>query len=137
MICKTCYIWTGISVEHEECELRATLVCRRCCCSGHSTADCDYDNIIQPTCLEDLIPNDLKDRYGITTNTEYVNVMEDKKKAHPIRSLDIINQDKWIREFMKNQSIHTSRKREDNIAKILEWASKCGLNVRFLNEDNF
>jgi len=136
MLCKTCYNWTGVSVEHlnDECALRASLVCRRCCCAGHSTADCTYDNICNPTCLEDLIPIDLKDRYGITSCTPYINV-DLPNKAHPIRNLDIINQDKWIREFMKNQNLHTARKREDNIAKILEWAASCGLNVRFLNEE--
>ena len=135
MICKTCFTWTGECVEHEECDLRATLVCRRCCCAGHSTSECDYDNMCNPTCLEDLIPLDIKERYGIISNTDYNSTVDNKRKTHPIRNLDIINKDKWIREFMKNQNIHTARKCEDNIAKILEWAAKCGLSVRFLNEE--
>ena len=124
-----------MSVEHVECPLRASLVCRKCCCAGHSTSECDYDNICSPNYIEDLIPVDVKERYGIISNTEYTICSDRKRLIHPIRNLDIINQDKWIREFMKNQNIHTSRKREDNIAKILEWAAKCGLNVRFLNEE--
>lgn len=134
MACKTCFNWTGLTVHHEVCELRASLVCRKCCCAGHSTAECDYNNVCNPTCLEELIPHDVKERYGIISQTQFINT-DNQRSIHPIRNLDIINQDKWIREFMKNQNLHTARKREDNIAKIIEWAAGCGLNVRFLNEE--
>jgi hypothetical protein len=84
--------------------------------------------------LEDLISPDVRDHFKITTRTEYIKP-EESINGHDVRRVDVINQDKWIREFMKNQNLHTARKREDNIAKIIEWAAGCGLNVRFLNEE--
>jgi hypothetical protein len=134
MPCDTCLLWTGRHVEHAECPIKADLVCRRCCGSGHTTSECDFAPEIHPTHLEELIPHDVRERYGITTRTEYVRppVPVD---PHPIRCIEIINQDKWIRDFMKHQHLSTARKREENLARIMEWAAGCGLNIRLLNQE--
>ena len=134
MPCEICKLWTGLSVEHDECPIRANLVCRRCCGSGHSTSQCDYQPELHPTCLEELIPADLRERYGITTHTEYIRP-ENPIEAHPIRCIEIVNDDKWIRAFMRQHHLQTARKREENLTRIMEWSAGCGLNIRLLNQE--
>ena len=135
MICETCKLWSGRHVEHDECPLRASLVCRRCCGAGHSTSQCTEMPELHPVYLEDLIPNDVRERYNITTRTAYVKPST-PIHPHPIRCIEVINQDKWIREFMKQQHLSTARKREENLERIMEWAAGCGLNIRLLNQEN-
>lgn len=150
MFCETCLSWTGRNVQHpvsnitnrdgtviqvSECELRQSLTCRRCCKSGHSTGECTYDNTIHPSCIEELIPNDIREYYGINSHTEYI-PPEVPILVHDVRWVEIVNQDKWIRKFMKNQSIPTARKCEENIIKIMDWAAGCGLKIRILTQES-
>ena len=86
MPCDTCLLWTGRHVEHAECPIKADLVCRRCCGSGHTTSECDFAPEIHPTHLEELIPHDVRERYGITTRTEYVRPPV-PVEPHPIRCI--------------------------------------------------
>ena len=134
MTCETCRLWTGRLEQHAECPIRATLVCRRCCGSGHSTADCTHRNVVHPTCLEDLIPQEAKDRFNISTYTAYIRPLE-PVQIHDVNRVDIINQDKWIRDFMKPKDLSTARKREDNLPRIFEWAAGSGLSVRIVNQE--
>ena len=135
MHCETCRIWTGALVkhEHDECELRANLICRRCCGSGHSTPDCTWEPVLVPTCLEDLIPCDLKEHYNITTQTAYKKTGLVKK--HDVQNMTVRNDDKWIREFMGKNHIKTERKRADNLDKIMKWAELRGLNVMLVSQE--
>lgn len=134
MSCETCRLWTGKIVSHAECPLRANLTCRRCCGAGHSTAECTHQNTLHPVCLEDLISPDLKDYYQIKTQTEYL--CPDLPIApHAVNRVDIVNQDKWIRDFMKHKHLATARKREENLSRILEWAAGSGLNIRILSQE--
>ena len=134
MICETCRLWTGRSDTHNECPIRTNLVCRRCCGSGHSTAECTHRNVIYPTCLEDLIPQDTKDRFSITTHTEY-NPVNLNAMTHDVNRVDIINHDKWIRDFMKHKHLPTARKREENLNRIFDWAAGSGMTVRIINQE--
>ncbi len=134
MPCEICKMWTGRLVEHDECPLRASLTCRRCCGSGHTSSTCNLINNVYPTCLEDLISPDVREHYKITTRTEYIKP-EEPIAGHDVRRVDVINQDKWIREFMRDKKLPTARKREENLAKIMEWAVNRGLNVRLLNQE--
>ena len=79
----------------------------------------------------------MKEKYNITTQTEYNKPPETDVSPHPTCFLDIINDDKWLREFMKNHHLlkHTARKREENLAKVQKWASDQGLYVRVLPKD--
>ena len=88
-----------------------------------------------PTCLEDLIAPDVREHYRIETRTEYIRVPGSEIVGHDVRRVDIINQDKWIREFMRDKKLQTARKREENLAKIMEWANGRGLNIRLLNQE--
>ena len=108
MNCRTCLKWTGQSISHDICPLKESLVCRRCCSRGHSTSECEDNNIWHPTCLEELIPIDIKEKYNITTQTEYIKPPEIEVSPHPTCFLDIINDDKWLREFMKNHHLLTN-----------------------------
>ena len=121
-------------VEHEECPFRASLVCRRCCSSGHTSTDCTYTNTIHPLYIEDLIPNDIKDHYGISTHTTYMKPHV-PVQPHAVQCIEIKNDDKWIRQFMKNKHIQTARKQDDNLKKITEWANGCGLYIRLTNQE--
>ena len=134
MPCETCRLWLGKNVEHEICLLKADLRCRRCCGSGHSSSECTIKSMnVYPTYIEELIPQDIKDMYGITTQTAYTK-SEKIIEPHPIRRIDIVNSDKWLREFMKYQRLQTARKREDNLTKIFEWAHANGLKIHLINE---
>ena len=134
MICETCRLWTGRLETHTESPIRASLVCRRCCGSGHSTADCTHRNVVHPTCLEDLIPQETRDRFAIHTQTEYV-MPPLPVTVHDVNRVDIINQDKWIRDFMKHKHLATARKREENLSRIFEWAAGSGLLIRIVNQE--
>lgn len=134
MPCDTCKLWLGKHVEHDICPLKADLVCRRCCGSGHSSSECTMNSLnIYPTYLEELIPHDVKEMYGIITQTSYVKPVKDIE-PHPVRCIDIVNSDKWIREFMRQQHLATARKREDNLNKIFDWAHSSGLKIHLINE---
>jgi hypothetical protein len=89
-----------------------------------------------PTCLEDLIAPDIREHFKIVTRTEYIRPGPGIDiTGHDVRRVDIINQDKWIREFMRDKKLQTARKREENLAKIMEWANGRGLNIRLLNQE--
>lgn len=134
MPCETCRLWIGKNVEHELCPLKADLQCRRCCSAGHSSSECTLNSLsIYPTYIEELIPSDVKEMYGITTQTMYVKPPKNIE-PHSVRRIEIVNSDKWIREFMRQQHLNTARKREDNLNKIFEWAHSSGLKIHLINE---
>jgi len=91
-------------------------------------------NNVLPACLEDLIAPDVREHFKIVTRTEYIRSSEEVP-GHDVRRVDIINQDKWIREFMRDKKLQTARKREENLTKIMEWANSRGLNIRLLNQE--
>ena len=134
MPCETCRLWLGVNKDHDACPLKSELRCRRCCGSGHSSSECTLNSMqMYPNYVEELIPIDVREMYGIMTQTQYI------KPAftidpHPVRCIDIVNSDKWIREFMKQQKLQTARKREDNLSKIFEWAHIGGLKIHLINE---
>lgn len=136
MSCDTCRLWLGKNVAHDICPLKADLRCRRCCGSGHSSSECTMNShAIYPEYIEELIPTDLREIYGINTLTTYNKPSADFiAPIHPVRKIDIINSDKWIREFMKQQKLQTARKREDNLTKIFDWAHGSGLSIHLINE---
>jgi len=135
MNCETCKIWLLKNVIHEDghCEFRAKLVCRRCCCAGHSTTECNRITDICPNYIEDLIPIDLKNYYDIRTKTEYHKTSQNKPPANSFRIQEIVNDDKWIRAFLKKRKIPTTRKREDNLMTIQNWAAGRGLSIVLVN----
>lgn len=67
---------------------------------------------------------------------------ENKKFKNALGALDTIvnsklvieikNDDKWLREFLRKHSIPTQRKREDNLEKIKCWAKVKGLELKIV-----
>ena len=90
---------------------------------------------IHPIYIEELIPQDIRDMYGIISQTEYIKPPVNVA-PHPVRCINIVNQDKWIREFMKQQKLQTARKREDNLAKIYDWSHENGLMINLINQES-
>ena len=135
MECVTCKTWLLKSVVHpdDHCAFRASLVCRRCCCAGHATSECTRITDICPNYIEDLIPLDVKNYYDIRTKTAY-HKNSTMPPANQYRVLEIINDDKWIRAFLKKRKIATTRKREDNLATINNWAAGRGLSIVLVND---
>ena len=135
MPCETCRLWIGKNVEHELCPLKADLLCRRCCGSGHSSSECTLNSLsVYPTYIEELIPQDVKEMYGIMTQTAYIKPSK-SIEPHPVRCIEIVNNDKWIRGFMRQQHLNTARKREENLNKIFEWAHSTGLKINLITEE--
>jgi len=89
--------------------------------------------VIYPSYIEELIPQDVKDMYGITTQTEFVKPVQEIE-SHDVRSFDVINNDKWLRAFLKQHNLHTGRKASDNLLAVENWAKSQGLKIHFINQ---
>ena len=60
------------------CPVRESFWCSQCACYGHQAAECDeIKHVWRPQYLEDLIPADVRTRWGITTETPIVWVKPD------------------------------------------------------------
>lgn len=73
--CDLCLDWMGTHETHEgECPIALSVLCLRCHEYGHRTSTCPdrWAHWERPTCLEDLIPADLRRQYGICTSTPLV-----------------------------------------------------------------
>jgi hypothetical protein len=74
MVCNLCLTYLGKTVTHDGggCEFGASTLCRRCHTRGHLTRDCSTAAPYEiPTTLEELIPADIRLKYGITTHTVF------------------------------------------------------------------
>jgi hypothetical protein len=72
MSCAICKKFKGKEIFHDDgCPLGKSVLCRRCHHRGHFTSDCteDWPQWERPTSLEELIPSDVRKRYGIITHT--------------------------------------------------------------------
>lgn len=71
--CNICKKYTGRVVEHglSGCSLALSTSCRRCHHRGHLTSDCTggFPQWERPSSLEELIPADVRRRFGIITHT--------------------------------------------------------------------
>jgi len=98
-------------------------------------AECKMNSaIIYPQYIEELIPHDIKEMYGITTQTQYIKPTIDVE-PHQVRSIEIVNADKWLRTFMKERGIDTKKRQKDNLDKIFEWAKEAGLNIHIIKQE--
>jgi hypothetical protein len=138
MSCHSCYFYTGIKADHsrETCPVIPTLHCRRCHCYGHTANECgeSWAHWERPTSLEELIPVDVRERWNITTSTDLVfdapRGTEGTECEHPIE-IKIVEQDKAVRDFMMKNNIDTTRKTEQNLQRIREWAAQRGFRLVF------
>lgn len=137
MTCPTCLSWLGVSRTHDKpCPVKASTWCTQCGQFGHRTIDCE--NKItwkRPESLEELIPEDVRKRWGITTKTliywpaPTTEVAESEISNH--ETIVIVKKDSKIREFMKQNKISTVHKMEGNIVKLREWAVENGKKIRW------
>lgn len=73
MVCQNCKVFLAKDVLHpnDECPHASSFLCRRCHARGHLTRNCteNWSQWERPTTIEELIPSDIKLRWGITTFT--------------------------------------------------------------------
>ena len=71
--CTICLRWVGLTVYHvdEACPTAPSVFCQQCHSYGHSASLCpdEWPHWTRPTTLEELIPADVRHRYGIRTAT--------------------------------------------------------------------
>jgi hypothetical protein len=142
--CVTCKSVTGLDRFHAGvCPVRASFWCSQCGCYGHRPAECDdVTHVTRPCCLEDLIPPDVRERWGITTRTAIVwstATLEDKERevidenTIEIRYRDG-KLDSRLREVMRGFKIKTVKSLEGNRQVLREWAVGQGKKIRFIQD---
>ena len=90
--CHVCLKYRGESVLHsaEGSPAAKNVKCRRCHCRGHFASDCKegYAHWERPTCLEELIPADVRIRYGIRIGTCPPLTFEKPRGAETLHELE-------------------------------------------------
>lgn len=127
----------------ETCPFRLSLTCQKCCLKGHLSSECSIEIAWErPRYLEDLITEEVKKRWSITTQTPIVH--QPLTKSHDIAignkeisaedTYRIANKDKKIRAFMKEKGIHSTHEQIENMRIITEWAIRKGMRIEFIKE---
>jgi hypothetical protein len=96
----------------------------------------------RPRCLEDLIPADVRARWGIRTQTAIVwpavTLEIAEREIAETNTIEVVyregRQDNRIREVMRSLKIPTVHKMEGNIQKLRTWAVANGKKVRLIQE---
>jgi len=142
MACTTCHS-LGLKRFHEVCPVRQSYWCTQCSCYGHLAATCDtVTHVERPRCLEDLIPADIRARWGIRTQTAIVwpavTLEIAEREIAETNTIEVVyregRQDNRIREVMRSLKIPTVHKMEGNIQKLRTWAVANGKKVRLIQE---
>lgn len=137
--CPTCFSLTGLNSKHESslCPLRASLQCRRCHSRGHTSHACDlpWAHWERPTSLEELIPWDVREQWGIQTQTDLL--YSEPRGAHGTDrelpfEVEVSKLDKPMRAFMKDKGIQTTHDTESNLQRIRDWALQHGVRLRLV-----
>ena len=143
MQCMTCWDLLRVNRSHDVCPVRQSLWCTQCSCYGHLGADCDtVTHVTRPRCLEELIPADVRARWGITTETPIewpaVTLEVAEREIAESNTIEVAyregRQDNRIREVMRSLKIPTVHKMEGNIHKLRTWAVANGKKVRLIQE---
>jgi hypothetical protein len=145
MTCPTCIKYLGMTREHDVCPVRASLFCSQCGCYGHVPVECDsVTHVERPRTLEEMIPAEVRARWGITTSTYNPCVapkpsLEDMEREIAENNTIVIRYrdgklDARIREFMKARRIVTVHKMDGNLQKLRTWAVQQGKKVRLVQE---
>ena len=99
----------------------------------------------RPQTLEELIPIDVRERWGIQTCTPIqwesnsYNILETQEREIADGNTIEIRykegrQDSKIREVMRAHKVQTVHKMETNLQKFREWAVSQGKKVRLIQE---
>ena len=140
----------GLSRIHTDCPVRASLWCSQCSCYGHLPTNCDESrHIWRPATLEELIPEDVRARWGITTSTYIIwpkaSLADAEREIAETNTIVVRKTDRAIREAMKQMKIKTVHAMDEtvdkngirhpgNIQLFREWAVNHGKKVRFIQE---
>lgn len=96
---------------------------------------CSESNIEHPSCLEDLIPANIRNRWGINTVTPFTLNKEHQAehKIAPINTVQIPDDYTDIKEFIKEHKIDVEKKTKESTANcrkaIIDWAKARGYRV--------
>ena len=143
--CEYCLEKLGIRREHGStvCSLRASLWCSQCGSYGHTSSECTtIKHAWRPRTLEELIPEDVRKRWGITTQTPILwntPSLEDKEREiGDVNTIEIRHtsrtRDAAIREYMRANKISTDKRLESNIQRLREWAVERGKKLVLIQE---
>ena len=96
----------------------------------------------RPIYLEDLISDEDKERWQITTKTPIIHtpLTQENYKEVALREISragtlfVINQDKKIRDFMDKNGVKTVHKQIDNMRILTDWAIRQGRRIEFVKE---
>jgi len=142
MACPNCKVSTGRELSHSngECPQAVSFLCRRCNTRGHMTRHCkeSWPQWERPTTLEELIPPDIRIRYGITTHTP---IVYDTNRGDPgtERELERINEIcipsdyneliKFTKKYNMNVETVTKPPKENLVAAIKTWGLSHGYRI--------
>ena len=148
-----CKDMLGLVRTHAECPVRASLWCSQCSCYGHLPSACDkVQHVWRPATLEELIPEDVRTRWGINTTT-YIHwpskttLEEAEREIAETNTIIVRKTDRAIREAMKQLKIQTAHamdetvdkktgeKKDGNIQLLRKWAVQHGKKVRLIQEE--
>lgn len=143
--CSTCRSTLGLLRDHgtTPCHIRASFWCSQCGCYGHRPSECtEVTHTIRPRTLEELIPADVREQWGITTETPIVWTKPSIDVAErEIEDINIIEvryydgkMDSRIREVMRAHKVPTVHKMDENLLKLRKWALSQGKKVRLIQE---
>lgn len=139
--CSTCLSFLGCSKEHSDniCPIQTSLFCRRCHLKGHTATKCEESHAFweRPTSLEELIPQDVRTRWRITSHTSipFVEPRGTSRTETELQYEYVIHNDKKnLAKFMEQEKIPTMRredgKKEDRVKTIRDWAMQRGYRIR-------
>jgi hypothetical protein len=127
----------------EDCKFRKNVTCLKCCMKGHVTGECSMTMTWKrPVYLEDLISDEDKERWQITTKTPIIHtpLTQENYRGVALREIPrvgtvyVINQDKKIRDFMDKNGVKTVHKQIDNMRLLTDWAIRQGRRIEFVKE---
>ena len=150
--CTTCRSFT-ITQKHADdadCPVRSSQWCSQCSCYGHLPAECDEAaHVWRPRTLEELIPADVRERWGITTQTRIIwpkeLTLEDaEREIANTNTIEIRYHetgaprsellDSRLREAMRKLKVQTVHKTDGNLLLLRRWAVRQGKKVRLIPE---
>jgi len=147
--CITCKTSLGLTRSHgeDDCPVTASLWCSNCSCYGHTATGCEViTHVTRPATLEELIPADVRARWGIKTRTlihyppaAELTLDDAEREIGEGCVIDIhygpaITLDSALRTYMKAQrpKIDTLHDKKGNLLKLRLWAVAQGKKIRLV-----
>jgi hypothetical protein len=99
----------------------------------------------RPTTLEELIPPEVRARWGIQTETPIIwtkpSLEQAEREIADVNTIEIVyakkgkgSLDSRLREYMKANRIPTVHSESGNLAKLRMWAVSQGKKIRLVQE---